>query len=671
MAASGVSGATLKVALAGSPNTGKSTVFNFLTGLSQHVGNWPGKTVERKTGTCQRGDTVFFFVDLPGSYSLTANSLEEEIARDYIIQEQPDVVAVVVDASSLERNLYLVCELWELGVPLVVVLNMMDVADGQGLRVDPQALESALGVPVVPTVATRGEGVSELLDAVQAVAFGEARALTPPPPTSAAVQALVESLDDMVPPDLAISYPRRWALVKLLEGDRAIVGVMKKALSTNGWRGVNSFLRLHDDAILEIAGARYEWVAETSQLVTHRLERDRVPLGERADRILTHPVGGLLAFLGVVAAIFWAMFSLGTPLQERLDEWLVQGSAERLESALEGAPDRLVSLLTDGVIGGAGLVLTFVPILAILFLALALLEDLGYMARAAFVMDRFMHLIGLRGKSFLPLFLGFGCNVPAILGSRIVESRSARLTTILVAPLMPCAARMVVVALFAGAFFGRAAALVSWSMVTINLVVLALMALLLSRFVFRGEETGFVMELPRYHAPNWRTVLMATWQRVRAFVVLAGTAILAVSLVVWALSSFPGDNIEDSILGMIGRGLEPVGGLVGLDWQMIVALMTSFVAKENTIATLGVVLGTGEGDVNLSTQLTQVMVPAAAVAFIAVQMLFIPCVASVAAIRRETQSWRWTGFAIGYMLGISFAVGVIIYQVARLMGWGV
>ena len=439
--------------------------------------------------------------------------------------------------------------------------------------------------------------------------------------------------------------PRRWALVKLLDGDRAIVGVMKKALSTNGWRGVNSFLRLHDDAILEIAGARYEWVAETSQLVTHRLERDRVPLGERADRILTHPVGGVLAFLGVVAAIFWTMFSLGTPLQERLDEWLVQGSAERLESALEGAPDRLVSLLADGVIGGAGLVLTFVPILAILFLALALLEDLGYMARAAFVMDRFMHLIGLRGKSFLPLFLGFGCNVPAILGSRIVESRSARLTTILVAPLMPCAARMVVVALFAGAFF--------------------------SRFVFRGEETGFVMELPRYHAPNWRTVLMATWQRVRAFVVLAGTAILAVSLVVWALSSFPGDNIEDSILGMIGRGLEPVGGLVGLDWQMIVALMTSFVAKENTIATLGVVLGTGEGDVNLSTQLTQIMVPAAAVAFIAVQMLFIPCVASVAAIRRETQSWRWTGFAIGYMLAISFAVGIIIYQVARLVGWGV
>jgi ferrous iron transport protein B len=671
MTSTGPSQETLRVALAGSPNTGKSTLFNFLTGLSQHVGNWPGKTVERKTGTCQRGDAVFFFVDLPGSYSLTANSLEEEIARDYIIREHPDVVAVVVDASSLERNLYLVCELLELGVPLVVVLNMMDIADGQGLRVDPQALESALGVPVVPAVATRGKGLSELLDAVQAVAFGRARVLAPPPPTSAGVRALVDTLDGMVPPDLTISYPRRWALVKLLEGDRAIARAMKKALSTNGWRGVDSFLRLHDDAILEIAGARYEWVAETSQRVTHRPEAERVSLGERADRFLTHPVGGVLAFLGVVAAVFWAMFSLGIPVQERLDDWLVQGSADRLEGALQGAPDRLVSLLSDGVIGGAGLVLTFVPILAILFLALALLEDLGYMARAAFVMDRFMHRIGLRGKSFLPLFLGFGCNVPAILGSRIVESQSARLTTILVAPLMPCAARMVVVALFAAAFFGGAAALVSWSMVTVNLAVLAVMALLLSHFVFRGEETGFVMELPRYHAPNWRTVLMATWQRVRAFVVLAGTAILAVSLVVWALSNFPSSDIQDSVLAMIGRGLEPAGRLMGLDWEAIVALMTSFVAKENTIATLGVVLGAEKGDVNLSAELRQVMVPAAALAFIAVQMLFVPCVASLAAIRRETQSWRWTGFAVGYMLAISFAVGIIIYQVARLGGWGV
>jgi ferrous iron transport protein B len=328
--------------------------------------------------------------------------------------------------------------------------------------------------------------------------------------------------------------------------------------------------------------------------------------------------------------------------------------------------------LANGLIGGVGLVLTFIPILAILFLALAILEDVGYMARAAFVMDRFMHRIGLRGQSFLPLFLGWGCNVPAITGSRIVESRAARLTTILVAPLVPCAARMVVIALFTAAFFGGAAALVSWGMVMMNLAVLALAALLISRFVFRGQESSFVMEIPRYHAPNIRTVLLATGERVRRFVMLAGTVILAMSLVVWAFSTFPSSDVEDSLLGHIGRGLEPVGGLMGLDWRMMVALLTSFVAKEQTIATLGVILGTG-GEANgaLKAELTGIMVPAAAVSFIALQMLFIPCVSSVAAIRQETRSWRWTGFAVGYMLAISFVVAVVIYQAARLFGLGV
>jgi ferrous iron transport protein B len=662
---------TLTVALAGSPNTGKSTVFNLLTGLSQRVGNWPGKTVEKRAGSCRRDGTVFSLVDLPGSYSLTANSPEEEVARDYVIQEWPDVVVAVVDAASLERNLYLVRELLELGVPLVVALNMVDVAQTHGLEVDSGALASALGVPVVPMVAARGEGVAQLLDVVRALANDGAA-----PPSAALriapdVERLVGALDAMLPAELAIPYPRRWALVKLLEGDTAIARVVREVVSLEEWRGVRSFLQLHEDAVLEIAGARYEWVAEIwCRAVQHR-ELERVPLEERLDRVLTHPVAGLLAFLGAVAAIFWAMFALGTPLQEWLDGWLVQGGAERVESAMTGAPGWSVSLIADGIIGGAGLMLTFLPIIVILFLALALLEDLGYMARAAFVMDRFMHLIGLRGKSFLPLFLGFGCNVPAILGSRIVESRSARLTTILLAPLMPCAARMVVVALFTAAFFGGAAALIAWSMVGVNLMVLAIVGLILSRIVFRGQESAFVMELPRYHAPNWRTVLLATWQRVKGFVILAGTVILAVSVVVWLLSTFPSDNVEDSALGAIGRVLEPLGGLLGLDWRMMTALLTSFVAKENTIATLGVILGSGEGEVALSTQVTEVMVPAAAVAFIALQMLFVPCVASVAAIRQETRSWRWTGVALGYTLFVSFAVGIIIYQTARLAGWGV
>ena len=660
------------VALAGTPNTGKSTVFNALTGLRQHVGNWPGKTVEKKSGICQRDGKVFSVVDLPGSYSLGANSTEEEIARDFLARERPDIVVAIVDASSLERNLYLVCELLQLGMPMAVALNMMDVARSGGLEVDAGALEAALGVPVVPMVARNGQGIQQLLESIEAVAEGETASPVDGPRLSPAVQPLLAKLDAAVPADLDIPYPRRWALVKLLEGDPSIRRSMKAALPPDAWERIRNILHQHEQAMLEIASSRYDWAAETYRRAVGRPGGENISLGERADRLLTHPLGGLIAFAAVVFGIYWLMFSLGAPMQAWLNDNVVVRSADALEDALRGWPDWSTSLLANGLIGGAGLVLTFIPILAILFLALAILEDVGYMARAAFVMDRFMHRVGLRGQSFLPLFLGWGCNVPAIMGSRIVESRAARLTTILVTPLVPCAARMVVIALFTAAFFGGAAVLVSWSMVMMNLAVLALAALLISRFVFRGQDSSFVMEIPRYHAPNIRTVLLATGERVRRFVMLAGTVILAMSLVVWAFSSFPSNDVGDSILGHIGRGLAPVGGLMGLDWRMMVALLTSFVAKEQTIATLRVILGTGDGaNGALKTELTSIMVPAAAVSFIALQMLFVPCAASVAAIRQETRSWRWTGFAVGYMLTISFAVAIVIYQVARLFGLGV
>jgi len=660
------------VALAGTPNTGKSTVFNALTGLRQHVGNWPGKTVEKKSGICQRDGKVFSVVDLPGSYSLGANSTEEEIARDFLARERPDIVVAIVDASSLERNLYLVCELLQLGVPMVVALNMMDVARSGGLEVDAGALEAALGVPVVPMVARNGQGIQQLLESIEAVAEGETASPVDGPRLSPAVQPLLAKLDAAVPADLDIPYPRRWALVKLLEGDPSIRRSMKAALPPDAWERIRNILHQHEQAMLEIASSRYDWAAETYRRAVGRPGGENISLGERADRLLTHPLGGLIAFAAMVFGIYWLMFNLGAPMQGWLNDNVVVRSADALEDALRGWPDWSTSLLANGLIGGAGLVLTFIPILAILFLALAILEDVGYMARAAFVMDRFMHRVGLRGQSFLPLFLGWGCNVPAIMGSRIVESRAARLTTILVTPLVPCAARMVVIALFTAAFFGGAAVLVSWSMVMMNLAVLALAALLISRFVFRGQDSSFVMEIPRYHAPNIRTVLLATGERVRRFVMLAGTVILAMSLVVWAFSSFPSNDVGDSILGHIGRGLAPVGGLMGLDWRMMVALLTSFVAKEQTIATLRVILGTGDGaNGALKTELTSIMVPAAAVSFIALQMLFVPCAASVAAIRQETRSWRWTGFAVGYMLTISFAVAIVIYQVARLFGLGV
>jgi ferrous iron transport protein B len=323
--------------------------------------------------------------------------------------------------------------------------------------------------------------------------------------------------------------------------------------------------------------------------------------------------------------------------------------------------------VVDGVIGGVGAVLTFLPILVIFFAVMGMLEDMGYMARAAYVMDGFMHLMGLHGKSFLPLFLGFGCNVPAVLGARVIESRRARLLTILLAPLIPCTARMAVLAFLAPAFFGSAATLVSWGLVLLALAVMALSGVLINRTVFRGQRAAFIMELPLYHLPNWRTIGLLVWQRSLAFIRKAGTLILGVSVVVWALSVLPGGEVETSYLAQLGRWLEPAGRLMGFDWRLMVALLTSFIAKENAIATLGVLFGAGEG-AGLAETLAATFPVATWLAFLVVQMLFVPCVATVAVVRQETGSWRWTLFNLGFLLLVSWMVGAGVFWLARLAG---
>jgi ferrous iron transport protein B len=350
---------------------------------------------------------------------------------------------------------------------------------------------------------------------------------------------------------------------------------------------------------------------------------------------------------------------------------VVQGGAELVRQTLSGAPPWIVGLLADGVIGGAGTVITFLPILIIFFAILGLLEDVGYMARAAYVMDRFMHAMGLHGKSFLPLFLGFGCNVPAVAGARIIDSPRARLLTIQLAPLVPCTARMAVVAFLTPAFFGRGAALVAWGLVLLNLIILALVGTVANRLAFKGTHAAFIMELPLYHIPNRRTIGMFVWQNTTAFLRKAGSIILVVSVIVWALSAFPGPGLENSVIGQMGQLLEPVGQLMGLDWQPMVALVTSFVAKENAIATLGVLYGEGEEATGLGETMAASIPPASALAFLAVTMLFIPCAATLATIKQETKGWRWAVFNVGLLLAISFGVGILIYQSAALIGWGV
>ena len=655
------------VALAGQPNVGKSTVFNLLTGLSQHVGNWPGKTVERKEGTFTLNGTTYRLVDLPGTYSLTANSAEEIVAREFIIRERPDVVVVLVDAAILERSLYLVAELLSLPAPVVVGLNMIDVARQEGMEIEPEVLAAALGVPVVPMIATKNVGVRELSETVDRVASGEIPYTPKPPQIRADHQEVLEEIERLIVGCVPDPYPLDWVALKLLEGDREVTRMMRGCLSDERWEEVHDVLRAHDDALVAVASGRYEWIGRMVRAAVTRPKAGQISLTERLDRWATHPLWGLLILAGILGVVFGLTYTVGWPLMVFLDTYVVGGLADLARAALAGAPAWLSGLVVDGAIGGVGSVLTFMPILLIFFAVMGILEDMGYMARAAYVMDGFMHMMGLHGKSFLPLFLGFGCNVPAVLGTRVIESRRARLLTILLAPLIPCTARMAIVAFIAPAFFGSAATLVSWGLVLLALAVLALSGVLINKLIFRGQRAAFIMELPLYHLPNWRTIGLLVWQRSMEFVRKAGTLILGVSVVVWTLSVLPGGDVEHSYLAAIGRWLEPAGRLMGLDWRLIVALLTSFIAKENSIATLGVLFGAGEGP-GLADVLATTFPPSTALAFLALQMLFIPCLATVAVVRQETRSWGWTLFDLAFLLIVSWVTGVGVFWLANLVG---
>ena len=650
----------IKVALAGQPNAGKSTIFNLLTGLSQHVGNWPGKTIEQKIGIYRHHNTTLQIVDLPGTYSLTANSMEERLARDYLLMEQPDVVVDIVDASALERNLYLLCELLTLPVPVVVGLNMLDVAAQQGIQVEPHVLEAALGLPVVPMVATRHRGMRELVQAIERVAR-EPDAYTPSrPEIRADHKAVLQQLQQLIAAHTPAPYPADWVALKLLEGDAEITQLMQARLSEAGWAQAHNILKAHEDAVLAIAGGRYEWIGRMVRAAVTRPRAGQITLTERIDRFATHPIGGLVLLVGALGMVFGLTYSVGAPLQEFLDTYLVQGGAEWLRAALAGAPWWLTGLLADGILAGAGMVLTFLPILVIFFAALGLLEDVGYMARAAYITDRFMHWMGLHGKSFLPLCLSCGCNVPGVLCARIIDSPRARLLTILLTPLVPCTARLAVLVVLAPLFFGGSALWVSIGVIGFNVLLLAGVGFALHELLLGGEHVAFIMEMPLYHLPNARTIGLSVWQRTLDFVKKAGSVIVVMSVLVWGLSVLPGGQLETSYLARLGYFLSPLGAWMGLDWRMIVALLTSVVAKENTIATLGILFH-GNGLATLAAAIT----PAAALAFLVIQVTFIPCVATMAAIRQETRSWTWTAVSVGLLLVISLTSGVLVYQVGQ------
>lgn len=655
------------IALAGQPNMGKSTLFNLLTGLNQHVGNWTGKTIEKREGVFVHGEHHFHLIDLPGTYSLSANSPEELLTREFILQEHPDLVIAVVSAANLERSLYLVSELVVLPAPVIIALNMMDVAQQEKIEIDLPVLQAAIGLPVIPIIATRANGVWELLDAVNAVLEGKIKPTPRIPKIRSDHQEIQRQIETLIAGFLPDRYPLDWSAIKLLEGDIEIIQKIQETLPIERWEMVNAILKAHDDAFLAIVSGRYEWIENLIRKCVHKPALGQIGLTDRLDRWATHPVLGIIILAAILGIIFWLTFTIGSPIQEWLETALIVPLSSIVSGWLSSSPGWVSSFIVDGLIGGVGSVLTFLPIIMIFFAAFGILEDVGYMARAAFVMDNFMHMMGLHGKSFLPLFLGFGCNVPAVMGTRVIETWSARVLTIILAPLVPCTARMAVLAFLAPAFFGSKALLVTWGLIIFSLVILIITGMILNRIIFKGERTAFVMELPLYHSPNLRSTGLMVWQRSLAFVKKAGTIILAFSAVIWILSYLPGGSLYQSFLAQIGAIVEPVGRWMGFDWRLTVALLTSFMAKENAIATLGILFG-NTSEIGLTESLVAAYSPAVALSFLTASLLFIPCAATVAVIRQETGSWRWTFLNVGMMLVLSIAIASGVFFAASAIG---
>jgi len=710
----------LTVALAGNPNSGKTTLFNVLTGMHQHVGNYPGVTVEKKEGELKYKDYDITVVDLPGIYSLTAHSIDEIVARNFVIEEKPDIVIDIIDSSNLERNLYLATQFMELGVPLVLAFNMYDLASKQGLEIDKVKLSELLGAPIVFTVATKKNGINELLDEVINLAEKKTTIRKITPGYGKEAEGEIKKIEALLlkDKDLIQKYPSRWLTVKLLEGDSEVIKKIKESEYSNqilkqvekSTAHLINILGDTPEAI--IADGRYGFISGACSEAVKRNYEERHTISDRIDKVLINRILGLPIFLVVMWLLFKFTFAASAPLCDWLDKgmgWL----GDKIGGLLPGG-SAIQSLVVDGIIGGVGSVLSFVPIIFLLFLAMAFLEDSGYMARAAFIMDKLMHKIGLNGRSFIPMLLGFGCNLPAIMATRTIEDRKDRLVTILVNPFMSCGARLPVYTLFIGAFFSeKIAGNVLFSLYFLGIVVAIIMAKIFRKFLLKGPAAPFVMELPPYRVPTIKGLLIHMWERGVLYLKKAGTIIFVGCTLVWFLSNFPwnpqyskdydalieqakdnkemvtqlenekaAEKLEKSYAGKLGKAIAPVFKPLGFDdWKISVGLVGGFVAKEIVVGTLGTLHSIGKAD-EKSESLRQALQnqtrpdgnkmfnPLVAYALLVFVLLYIPCVATIAVIKRETNSWRWPIFAAFYTTLVAWLMAFIVYQGGRLLGLG-
>jgi ferrous iron transport protein B len=720
----------LSIALAGNPNSGKTTIFNNITGTRQKVGNWPGVTVEKKEGYINKAGYDLKIIDLPGTYSLTPFSIEEIVARNFILDERPDVVIDIIDASNLERSLYLATQLREIDCKVLFALNMADVAQARGIKIDDKKLSELLAVPVVFTIGNKNKGIETLLN--KAIELAESDYVVPKKRKvkySKDIEDSILIIEHFLENHAANSIPYnvRWTAIKLIEDDKI---VKERILEKTGKVGDDilkevdnqrNFLvdRFDDDPEIVMTDERYGFIAGIIMEVLTTSTKQRVDISRNVDLVLTNRFVGFPIFIFFIWAMFQLTFSLGAyPM-----DWISSGINLFSTLLTRVLPDHIFKdFLINGIIAGVGSVVIFLPNILILFFCIALFEDTGYMSRAAFLMDKIMHLIGLHGKSFIPMLMGFGCNVPAIMASRTLESEKDRTLTILITPFMSCSARLPVYIILAGAFFGAKAGTVIFGIYLLGIILSIVTGRLFRSTLLRGADAPFVMELPPYRIPMIKSLLIHMWDRSKLFLKKMGGYILAGSVVVWTLTAFPlnisysknydleikqiktyfqtemdaaqesdrallaqkrddvvrelitekkAEKAEKSFMGRIGKVIAPIFSPIGIDWRGSVALLSGFVAKEIVVSTMGILYAADEREDSEALKnalLSSGMTPIAALAMMVFVLLYMPCIATLAAIRRETASLKWMIFSISYSTLLAWGMAFLVYQCGTLIG---
>ena len=669
----------LIVGLAGNPNVGKTTVFNQLTGMRQHVGNWPGKTVERAEGHFSHGGYDYDVVDLPGNYALSAHSMEEIVSRDFIVDDDSDVIVNVVDAANLERNLYLTVQMMELGANLVMALNMNDFAKKKDHIIDIKLMSELLGFPVIEINAKTKDGFEELLTTVE-------KASKNPIDSSEKlsygneIKGHLASIQQLIEQDSSLlDVPSIWTAIKLLEKDSIVIEkVQQSSKSSQIMIEVDKVAsHLHDvyqeGAEEVIANARYSFIDGLMAEAVKRPAVEKETTTDKIDRIVTNRILAIPIFIVIMYLLFQLTFTIATPFVDLIDAGFC-ALGEYLAEAVGN--EMLGSFLQDGLIGGVGGVLVFLPQIILMFLFLSILEDSGYLARAAFTLDKIMHsLVGLHGKAFIPMILGFGCGVPAVMATRTMENESDRLLSMMLIPFMSCTARLPIYSIFIAAFFTANQGLILLSIYLLGIVVALIVAGILKRTMFKGLSAPFVMELPTYKVPSVKGVLLHTWDKTKGFLRKAGTIILGAAIVIWILSYLPMGveyGSQECVLGMIGTAIAPIFAPLGFGtWQAGIAILTGLVAKEVVVSTFATLGGLEEDDEEGVTELVHdAFTPLSAYSFMAFCLLYVPCFASLGAIKQETNSWKWPLTMAGITLVTAYIVSLLIYNVGLLAGFG-